>query len=310
MIPQFPKFKKLELEDKSEIEQFTSQFQPYSDFNFINLWCWDVDNKTEISKTASALIVKFIDYVTGDLTYSFLSSSNCDELAKDLLESLSKQNLKPELKLIPQISAKHLNSSTFEVVEDLDNFDYIYDLEKLVSYKGKFFETKRNLLNRFVSKYKKNNIQTQVLDLNNSDIRKQIIFLSNVWEKNKNVVLKNETTAMHELFEIHDQCKLIVVGIFIDADLVAFCFNELLKHNYAISHFTKANIKYSSGIYAYLMQENARILIMHDKTLLNYQQDLGISSLRYAKKSFRPAFFLKKYRVCLKNRLQFKNVWL
>lgn len=41
MIPKFPEFKKLELSNKEEIENFTSKFPPYSDFNFVSMWCWD-----------------------------------------------------------------------------------------------------------------------------------------------------------------------------------------------------------------------------------------------------------------------------
>ncbi len=34
MLPQFPQFKPLELTDKEDIENFTKNFPPYSDFSF------------------------------------------------------------------------------------------------------------------------------------------------------------------------------------------------------------------------------------------------------------------------------------
>ncbi|MGI8475489.1 MAG: hypothetical protein ACR2OO_03850 [Thermomicrobiales bacterium] len=38
-IPSFPSFRPLEISDQFEIEQWVKQFPPYSDFNFVSLWC-------------------------------------------------------------------------------------------------------------------------------------------------------------------------------------------------------------------------------------------------------------------------------
>lgn len=304
MIPYFPKFKKLDIDDKEEVENFTSQFQPYSDFNFINLWCWRdgmtlEGSKTLISRTDKALIIKFSGsgYKTPKPFYSFLSSFDSNEIAKDLLNISLKEGLDFELKVVPQISAKHLDVSKFLIEEDRDNFDYIYDLEKLASLKGRQFETKRNLLSRFIKKYKNNKIQVKILNLKDKGVQKEILWLHKIWEENKSVKIKDEKDALQSLFNILSKVNLVTVGVFIDNKLVAFCINELLKLNYAITHFAKADVKISSGLYTYLTQKNAEQLISFDKLFLNYQQDLGISGLRYSKYSFRPAFFLKKYRV-------------
>lgn len=300
MIPYFPKFKKLEISDKEEIENFTEQFQPYSDFNFANLWSWDVNGKTEISKTNNALIIKFIDYEAPRFFYSFLSGSDANELAESILRFALKQGFTPKLKLLPQITSKQLDGSKFTIEEDHDNFDYIYDLQKLANYKGKLFEDKRNLLARFLKKYKNSHIEVKILDLSDSASQKEIISLNNRWEENKGTRIKDETQALKRLFKLYEKVRLLCIGVLIDKKLVAFCLNELLKLNYAITHFAKADVKLSSGLYAYLMQANAKQLLMLDKSLLNYQQDLGLSNLRYAKRSFRPAFYLKKYKVSLK----------
>lgn len=49
MIPTFPEFKPIEITDKEEVENFTKNYPPYSDFNFISLFCWDVDGKRRLS---------------------------------------------------------------------------------------------------------------------------------------------------------------------------------------------------------------------------------------------------------------------
>ena len=71
MIPGFPEFKKLELSNKEEIENFTSKFPPYSDFNFISMWCWDIKGETRISKFNNNLVVRFTDYLKGNPFFSF-----------------------------------------------------------------------------------------------------------------------------------------------------------------------------------------------------------------------------------------------
>lgn len=76
MISQFPQFKELELEDKEEIEKFTSKYPPYSDFNFVSMWSWDVRGDMRVSKLNNNLVVRFTDYLTGSPFFSFLGDNN------------------------------------------------------------------------------------------------------------------------------------------------------------------------------------------------------------------------------------------
>jgi len=47
MYTHFPILKKLTIEDKELIEQFTSKHPPYSDFYFFSLWIYNVSNNIE-----------------------------------------------------------------------------------------------------------------------------------------------------------------------------------------------------------------------------------------------------------------------
>lgn len=75
MIPKFPKFKHIELIDKEEIEKITQKFPPYSDFNFISMWSWDIKVEMIISKLNNNLVVRFTDYLTGYPFFSFLGDN-------------------------------------------------------------------------------------------------------------------------------------------------------------------------------------------------------------------------------------------
>ncbi len=128
MIPEFPKFKKLEITDKEEVEKITSQFPPYSDFNFTSLWCWDLLGETKISELKGNLVVKFSDYLTGAPFYSFIGNQNVDFV----LGSMAAMNLAPsyseiKLKLIVEDSVSAIkNKERYKITHDPDNYDYVF----------------------------------------------------------------------------------------------------------------------------------------------------------------------------------------
>src|SRR6185436_18619332 len=109
MIPEFPEFKKLELTDKEEVEKFTSKFPPYSDFNFVSMWSWDIKGEMRLSMLNGNLVVRFTDYLTGELFYSFLGNSKVNETAEMLINFSRKEGLGAKLRLVPEDSIKGLN---------------------------------------------------------------------------------------------------------------------------------------------------------------------------------------------------------
>lgn len=125
MIPSFPHFRDLRSHDKEVIESFTSQFPPYSDFNFTSLWCWNVSEKIQVSELRGNLVVRFTDYVTGEPFYSFCGSSAADETATALIALACAEGLPSVLKLVPSEAVATL-SNKFCVTEDPDNYDYIF----------------------------------------------------------------------------------------------------------------------------------------------------------------------------------------
>ena len=88
MIPDFPSFKNIELTDKEDVDRFTLEHQPYSDFNFISMWSWDIKEKMRISQLNGNLVVLFTDYITGESFCSFLGTHNVNETTEILLNYL------------------------------------------------------------------------------------------------------------------------------------------------------------------------------------------------------------------------------
>lgn len=299
MLPQFPEFKNLELSDQIDIEAITSKFPPYSDFNFLSMWSWDVKSEMRVSQLNGNLVVRFTDYITGEPFYSFLGNNKVNNTVKSLLELSDKDGIKPVLKLIPSIAAASIDRSSFVVHEDRDAFDYVYNVEELVGLLGPRFERKRSLVRKFLEFYPDHSVKVSRLAHNN--IKREALELNRIWEKNKLKTegmhdMENERIALERFFSLDNCHELISVTIEIDGELVAFCVSELVGPEYALSHFAKANTSYV-GLGDLLMQENAKAISSTGRTLLNYEQDLGVNGLRKSKSLFHPKSMLHKYIV-------------
>src|SRR6185295_15686005 len=109
----------------------THQFPPYSDFNFVSMWSWDIKGDMRICQLHGNLVVRFTDYITGEPFYSFLGNHEVNDTARQLLELSKKEGFELALKLVPEESIKHLDNMTFHIVEDRDHFDYIFDTKSL-----------------------------------------------------------------------------------------------------------------------------------------------------------------------------------
>ena len=300
MIPVFPVFKKLDLTDKEEFERKTNCFPPYSDYNFVSLWCYDTKQDVEISILHDNLVIKFLDYITTKPFYSFLGKNQLDNTIDTLLKFSKENNLPLDLKLIPEVCVDTLKDSrNYIVVEDRDNFDYILSTKELYELEGNI---KRNFVNRSNRFKKSYNHSVVILDLTKASAKDEVLNLFYLWKKQKNQprteaeddLTVNELIAVKRLLDNANLLNLYAVGIYSNSSLIALSINELVQDNYAMSHFEKADTSYT-GVFQYLKHITAELLYKLGALYLNYEQDSGIEGLRQAKESYHPAFFLKKY---------------
>lgn len=298
-IPLFPSFKHLELEDRPEIEFITQQFEPYSDYNFVSLFSYDIKNEVRISKLNDNLVVRFSDYITRKPFYSFLGNSSLEKTISTLLEYVKHLGITPQLKLIPEatVLSNPDISSSFCIEEDRDNFDHIFSIEGISTLSGSHYEKKRYKVNLFKRNYhyaKVNSIQ-----LTNKNHKKAILDTFAMWAKNKNYDPNQtiiEYKAIQKLLNHSHQFDLLCLGLWDKNKLVGFSITEITHNGYAISHFAKANHSYK-GIFEFLYHKTAQELYEKGSTLLNREQDLGIVNLRAAKESWQPIKYLKKYTI-------------
>lgn len=301
MIPIFPKFKKIEIDDKIEFDKFTKKFLPYSDFNFVSLYSWSIDGKNEISTLNNNLVVKFSDYLTDKIFLSFLGNNKTTSTANTLISFSKKTNSAVKLSLVPHSIVKKISSHRFSIEEDRDNFDYIVSAKDLIDLRGKKFRGKKNFLNRFKNKY---NDKTQILHLklDESKTEDDLFDLFKRWEKQRGSIddqSNKELKAIKRLLRLKNYQTIKIIGVYVDKKLSGFSINEILPNGYGMIHFQKTDISYI-GAYTFLNQRSAMEFLLDGCRYINFQQDLGIESLRKAKLAYRPVKFLKKYIVSKK----------
>lgn len=311
MLPVFPNFKNIEISDKSDIESFTSRFAPYSDFNFISMWAWDIRGHMRVSVLHDNLVVKFTDYLTRQPFYSFLGDNLVNETAMELLKLSEKEGIQPILKLVPEVSAVGLDEEKFIYKEDRDHFDYIYDISKIRAYEGSKHKKHREVIRSFQRKFSH---KVTELDLADTSNHKLLIDLLHLWIKNKksrqgkNINLEdleefhNEYLALRKLLTAPaDFLKSVVCfAVFVDDKLSGFMIDERVSGDYCISHFGKLDIAHSGNMQM-LMQNSAMKFFDVGINYYNDEQDLGISHLRSSKSSYELAHHLKKYSVFLRD---------
>lgn len=296
MIPAFPKFKKLELSDKEEIENFTKNFPPYSDFNFVSMWAWDIKGEMLISKLNDNLVVRFTDYLTGEPFYSFLGLNMVNETANELLEKSKVENIKCLIKLIPENMVQGFDEKVFKITEDIDHHDYIIPLEIFSKYDTNKTKDRKKSVIKFENEFGPTHKQ---IDLNESNVKKSVFRLFDKWSKEKagNDDIINELSALKRYVDTKHGNKHLSIGVFVGDELVGFCFSEVHDDDYCTIHFCKAEKSLSSGLYSYILQQNALSLIDIGKKQINLEQDLGIPNMRAWKQSHGAHTFLKKYNI-------------
>src|SRR3989338_336225 len=293
MIPEFPKFKKIELSDKADIEKFTFKFPYYSDFNFYSMWCWDIYNKVKISQLNNNLVVLFSDYISNEIFLSFIGEHKVLETTFELILFSKKNYKKNFLKLIPEELFLRFKGSNLVVKTERDSFDYIYLVEHLANMKNWHKNTSGKRIRGFIKTLSNYVVKHSSIDEISPEQHKEMF---KKWAESKNInnhFELNEFKAFKKLLEVFDK-NLRSVSLYENEKMIGFTLYEILSNNYAISHFAKADKRHHSAIYDLLNWEEAKHLYSLGIKYFNWEQDLGIPSLRYSKIKYKPAFFLKK----------------
>jgi hypothetical protein len=177
VISVFPNFSKLTIEHQPEVVRLTAGYEPYSDFNFTSLFCWNSDESTAISNLNGNLVINLPDYISGEPVYSLLGINMINESIGALLQ------ITDRLKLVPEVVAELINPNLYISKEDRDNNDYIYELADLASLGGVKYKKKRNKLHSALKELGQDWSISSSASINDS-LKLTIKTLSDAWSEN------------------------------------------------------------------------------------------------------------------------------
>lgn len=300
-LPKFPNFEKLDISHKNILQTIANNF-PSSDFNFVGLFTWDLDNSVLVSELNGNLVILTSDYLTHQKFYSFIGSNKVDETIEILVNFAKQNGHNPKLMLVPESVISNIATrENHDILEDRDNHDYILSVNDLVEFRTNKYRGKKNLLNRFNRTYGENSRALE-LDLNNKQVIEDINKVLERWKTSRGKgadEVNDEFIAIEKALHNHSLLDVRAFGIYNSNTLIAFTLFEILPNKVAVIHFDKADVAYE-GVFEHLKHNFAKHLAKLEVATINYEQDLGIEGLRKAKEAYHPINYIKKYTVTLK----------
>lgn len=299
MLPEFPWFKPIDLNDRPAVEAMIAGYPPFADFNFVELWCWNQGLHGGIAALDGNLVVRWQDVMTGELFLSFLGTNKVERTAERLIAYAKERGLEPRLQAIPDVVVDNGDGfgDSLVVEEDIHNSDYLLSVHDWSVMSGARFKNKRNAIHRLERKHDPRLVR---LDLRDVETGRRIMELCHTWAEQRHRTPEEtapEFKAIGNLIVLArelDLDRLVVIGVYSGDRLIGFSVNEMLPDGYALGHFAKADYRYE-GVYPYMLREVARILRDARVTYLNIEADLGDSGLKISKKLCNPTGQLRKY---------------
>jgi len=260
--------KKIVLESKSDISALT----------FANLYLFRNKYGFNVSLLNNSLIVAGTD--KSKTFFSIIGDVPSKEILSELLKKYDYWK---------NISGKQALHSPVALVEDRDNFEYLYLRTDLAELSGKNFQKKRNLVNAFVKTYSPENVEKKLID---SETIKDALFVLDEWEKSKEE--HSDYASAKEALNLHSELEFVGFVFYVGGKPVGYCQGEILANEKSFAvHFEKAIESYK-GIYQYINQEFAKS-IPQSIVCINREQDLGHEGLRQAKITYRPVDFVRLF---------------
>ena len=223
-----------------------------------------------------------------------LESSFCEIV--DYFNQVLKKPLRIYLADEEAVQYLNLDPARFEVKEQEDLKDYLYDGEALRTLARKKLHKKKNNYNAFVKAYEGRIEYRKLCCSDREDVWKFLDF----WRQQKGDDVEEhldyEVRGIHDILKNCSEMAVEMGGVYVDGRMEAFTIGSLNPlENMAVIHIEKANPE-MRGLYQYINRE----FLVHafpDVALVNREDDMGLEGLRKAKMSYNPIAFARKYSV-------------
>lgn len=269
------------------------------DFSFANLVCWAPRFHSKFAVIDDTIFFKFIDN-KGNSCYTMpLGSMAVKESMELIMQDAKKENQTFQMRGVTTKMWDSLDQNfpnKFINTPDRDNYEYIYESEKLISLSGKKLQKKRNHLNKFKSE----NPNWSYEKINSNDQLEECLMMLKKWDNiEHNDKHQNFDFIASELM-IRDFFELDLIGGLIRSNekIIAFSIGSELTEDTLCVHLEKAFAEIN-GAYTIINQQFAEHEGVNYK-YMNREEDMGLEGLRKAKLSYYPDILLKESIITLK----------
>lgn len=279
---------------------FRAQRIEASDMLFGNLYIWHFSRTIKYALIDDCLVV-WTKFPSESYPFIFypLGRGNRKVAIEKMKEYFLDNKIPFSLRsLEPYQSAEleNLFPNSFEIAQNRDRFDYLYNIDELIALSGRTLHKKKNHLNRFLKLYP--DFSYERVDSANT---MEVLEAYKAWfeEGEKSDGLCNEMLGIEASLNNFSALDMKGAIIRIDGKIAAFSLAEQINDDSVVIHIEKGNTFYE-GIFQAINQQFLKNDFAHLR-FVNREEDLGIEGLRKAKMSYKPLRFIEKSNAILKN---------
>lgn len=297
VIPEFPEFKYIELEHLQEIRQALSTVQTeVSELSLGVIYGYQKSFNFKATRLFGNICI--LGLIGCRPTFlSPIGGNRPRETIEAIFKWLDAEYGDGEMVAVPADMAKSASEINWlSVMDDRDDYDYIYRVKDLVKLSGQDYHSKKN----FVQQFKKKNVYeykplAPELVRNCLDLQEKWCALRDC-HIDESMSLENR--MIFELLHNFEKFGLFGGAILIKGKVEAFTVGERLNKTTAVVHIEKANTDFR-GIYQavnnFFCEKE-----LNGYEFVNREQDLGNPGLRKAKLSYHPFRMLQKFNIEMK----------
>lgn len=273
---------------------FHAQRVEASDMVFGNLYIWHFSREIKYAILHDCLVI-WTKFPSEPFPFIFypLGRGNRKGAIEKMKEYFLDNKMPFSLRNLEGYQSAELESlfpNSFELAQNRNRFDYIYNINELIALNGRTLHKKKNHLNRFFKLYP--DFVYERIDSRNAN---EVLAAYSEWfsaNSDKNEGLENEFKGIRASLENFDSLNMKGAIIRIEGKIAAFSLGEQTNSDSCVIHIEKGNTFYE-GIFQAINQQFLKNDFAHLR-FVNREEDLGIDGLRKAKMSYKPCRFIEK----------------
>lgn len=284
-------FKEIELKDKEIFKHYLQGGSNKTDMaNFTSLFLWkDWGGHTTWDIINDALVVR---KTYKDELFHFCPIAPDKETVTDTIKLLIRDALQENKPLkFTEINEEQKNfileacPTCFNLTENRDAADYIYNVSDLINLPGRAYGSKRNHINKFMRTY----TDYELREMTETELPLCKEYIQKWAEEHYNhddPHFQGEFRGTLQALEHFSELDVKGLCLFVDGKMEGFTIGEELNHDTVLIHIEKASA-HIDGAYTLLNREFlARC--WSEYQFVNREEDMGMPGLRKAKESYHP----------------------